>query len=359
MFAACAPGLLAAGALLLGGCRTAPDMKPFAEGTAQLAGAIKTSGQTVVAEVDAMSAKWDKDQRAAAMATAEKFEQQWTRRNALADALMDYSTSLAAIASAGEQGEKSALAVADSFKKFTDAIDVAIPQAAAVAEGVKIGSKLYGMFAQDHAAKTLGETMRRLQPAIDETVSVLRGPSSLGAIENSLGIIRDEIPSNVGSESIDGSKDGVKVRTERNNLKNFSLRRLALVSLLNNGTKARDELRADLIKAADPDKEKEFARLAELNADITTELATVEASLESEAGLLAPFDARKVADQNRLSTEIELVRTVRAGLDDWAAAHARLAAAALEKKPLQVNDLIQIADEIQDLVKTVRAGQNQ
>ena len=148
MFAACAPGLLAAGALLLGGCRTAPDMKPFAEGTAQLAGAIKTSGQTVVAEVDAMSAKWDKDQRAAAMATAEKFEQQWTRRNALADALMDYSTSLAAIASAGEQGEKSALAVADSFKKFTDAIDVAIPQAAAVAEGVKIGSKLYGMFAQ-------------------------------------------------------------------------------------------------------------------------------------------------------------------------------------------------------------------
>ena len=75
--------------------------------------------------------------------------------------------------------------------------------------------------------------------------------------------------------------------------------------------------------------------------------------------VIQKFDARKVADQNRLSTEIELVRTVRAGLDDWAAAHARLAAAALEKKPVQVNDLIQIADEIQDLVKTVRAGQNQ
>lgn len=349
-------GLLILCALSLGGCRTAPDMKPFADGTAQLASAIKTSGQTVVAEVDAMSVKWDKDQRAAALATAEKFEQQWGRRNALADALADYSASLAAIASAGEQGEKSALAVADSFKKFTDAIDVAIPQAAAVGEAVKIGAKLYGKFAQAYAARTLGGTMRRLQPAIDETTLVLGG--NLQQIETGLDSIRDEIPNNVGSESIDGSKDGVKVRTERNTLKNLSLRRVALVTLLNDGTKARDDLRAELLKAADPDKEKEFARLAALNTDITAELASVEASLQSEAGLLAPFDARKVADQNRLSTEIELVRTVRAGLDDWAAAHARLAAAALEKKPLQVNELIQTANEIQDLVKTVRAGHN-
>lgn len=343
-------------ALLACGCRTAPDLKPFAEATSQLSSSIKASGKTVVAEVDTMSSGWDKTQRATAMTTADKFQKQWLRRNALADALLDYSASLTAIAQAGEQGQQSAQAVADSFKKFTDAIDVALPQAAAVEETVKIGSYLYGKFAQDHAAKTLGESMRRLQPTIDETASVLG--SSLKQIEIGLDAIRDQNTQNVEDESLDGLKGGLKVTTGRNTVHALSERRAALLAMLNDGTKTRDALRADLLKGTDDAKEKEYTRLTALNTDITTELAAIEGSLKLETEKLAPFDARKVADQNRLTTEIELVQTIRSGLDDWAAAHSRLAAAALERKPLQVEDLVETADQIRELVKTVRAGHN-
>ena len=342
----------AAALLTLSGCRTAPDLRPFADATSQLASSIKTTGKTVVSEVDTMSAGWEKSERATAMLTVNKFEKQWVQRNALADALLDYSASLTAIAQAGEQGEQSAQAVAASFKKLTDAVDVALPQAEAVAEAVKIGSYLYGKFAQDHAAKTLGESMRRLQPTIDETATVLG--KSLQQVETGLDAVRAQNAQNFEDEIVLGEK----VSTARNTLKTLSLRRAALLDMLNADAKARDDLRAGLLKAADADKEKEFARLSGLNADIAAELAAVEGAFKSESEKLAPFDARKAADASRLATEMELVRAIRAGLDDWAAAHARLAAAALEKKPLQVDDLVQTALEIRDLAKTVRAGHN-
>jgi len=48
------------------------------------------------------------------------------------------------------------------------------------------------------------------------------------------------------------------------------------------------------------------------------------------------------------------VQATRTGLSDWAAAHSRIAAAALEKHPLQVDDLVQAAVHIQNLVRAVQ-----
>jgi hypothetical protein len=149
--------------------------------------------------------------------------------------------------------------------------------------------------------------------------------------------------------------DGSRISTERENLRRLSTRRALLLETLRKGEAARDNLRSQLLSAPDGPKEKEFARVSALDADVRAELATVEASLAVQAGRLAPFNARKESDHQRLTQEIMLVRTVRAGLGDWAAAHSRLAAAALERKPLQVEDLVQTALEIQELVKTIRA----
>jgi hypothetical protein len=338
--------------LIICGCRTAPDMRPFADATSQLSSSIKTTGRTVVSEVDSMSAQWGPAQLKSAKEKTEKFEQQWAGRQNLGAALVDYSVSLTAIVEAGEQGEKSAKAVDASFKKLTDAVGIAFPQAAAAGVAVDVGAHLYGMFAKDHAAKTLGEGMQRLQPAIDETATILK--SSFKAVEDGLDAVRDQIAQNVEDEMVGDDK----VTTKRNRLKILMNRRANLLIFLNNGTTNRDSLRGELIITNDAKKELELDRLTKLMTDITAELVAVEGAIALESESLKPIDARKAADHERLTTAINLVRTARDGLDDWAAAHARLAAAALEKKPPQVEDLIQTANEVRELVKIVRAGQN-
>ena len=345
------------GAGLLTGCRTAPDMRPFADATSQLSGSIKTAGRTVVAEVDAMSGNWDETHRQAAEKTIEGFGKNWEKHQKLADALVDYSASLAAIAEAGEQGEKSAKAVADSFKKLTDAVGAAFPQAKAGEVAVNLGSYLYGKFAQDRAAKTLGESMNRLQPAIDETASILAW--SFKDIEDGLDAVRDQNGQNIEDHVLESSGAvKIKVRTVRNRLEHLRARHAALLNALNSGADRRDSLRADLVKAADAAKETELNRLTKLTTDIAAELAVVENAINLESETLKPLDERKAADRERLNSAMNLVRAARGGFGDWAAAHSRLAASALQKKPPQVADLIQTATEIRELIKTVRAGQN-
>jgi hypothetical protein len=377
------PGIMAAiigfSALILAGCRTAPDMQPFADATSQLSSSIKTAGRTVVSEVDTMSSRWDNTRRKNAEKIIEDFGRQWEKRQKLADALVEYSASLAAIAEAGEQGEKSAQAVAFSFQKLTDAVGVAFPQTRAGDMVVNLGSYLYGKFAKDHAARTLGESMNRLQPVINETASIVS--DSFKDIEDGLDAVRAQNDQNTEDEVVEG--DSTKVRTLRNRLKHLLERRAELLGALKTGDARRDSLRDRLLnvdvaqsiaslRTADTnghdklnkliedtkDKETELARLTKLMADIAAELAVIESTIKLESDTLKPIDARKADDYVRLSAAINLVRLARGGLNDWAVAHSRLATAALEKKTPQVEELIQTASEIRDLIKTVRAGQN-
>lgn len=336
-------------AALFVGCRTVPDLRPFTDATSQLSSSIKTAGRTVATEIDSMAAKWPDNQKAEAAKISARFRQHWTQRNALADALLEYSASLAAIAAAGEQGEQSARALAASFQKLCGAIEIAMPPAAAVEGVINIGSHLYGRFSRNYAAKTLGDGMRKLQPSIDET-AVLLG-HSLDQIASGLDAVRDQIAQNAEDEVLDGIKVGVR----RNHARVLSERRVRLLTILADGNAARDALRAELLREFNPNKQQDLARLGSVTADITTELSAVENSLQSELATLASVDARKAADRARLDTELALVQTMQSGLGDWAAAHARLAAAALERQPLQVEDLTQTALEIRDLVKTIRA----
>ena len=244
---------------------------------------------------------------------------------------------------------------------------------------VNLGTYLYGQFAQDHAAKTLGESMNRLQPVINETASILS--DSFKDIENGLDAVRDQSNQNAEDEVIEG--DSTKVRTLRDRLKHLSARRAELLAAMKTGDVRRDLLRRDLLnvdtaqlvaslRKADTsrkvelnklmettkDNEAELARLTMLMKDIAAELAVVESTIKLESDTLKPIDARKAGDYDRLTAAMNLVRIARGGLNDWAAAHSRLASAALERKTPQVEDLIQTASEIRDLIKTVRAGQN-
>ena len=346
------PGWVAV-ACLCSACRTSPDLAPFANATSQIATSIKTGGRTVSSEINAMSADWNGPQRDQARKIGADFAHRWSDRNALADALLNYSASLTAIAQAGEQGETSARQVADAFGKLCGAIDVALPPAAAGAEAVKLGSYLYGRFAQDHAARTLGASMQRLQPVVDEAAVQLG--LSLLQIEDALDAIRTQVVADANSKEI----DGIKVGTERNIARALASRRNRLLEEVIAGIDAREQLREKLrspgLSSGDRETiEQELARLTRSGAELSTELATVEASWQASVQRLAPVAAQTAADRERLGTQIALVQATRTGLSDWAAAHSRIAAAALEKHPLQVDDLVQAAVHIQNLVRAVQ-----
>jgi hypothetical protein len=140
--------------------------------------------------------------------------------------------------------------------------------------------------------------------------------------------VLDQLADNINSEElVPGS--GVLVRTERNTLRAVVVRRNAVLAGTNSPAAQEDDLRR------------------------------TEASIRSSTDLLAPFDKRLADSRERVRGEIELVRTIRGGLDDWASAHRRISAAALEQKPLQVDDLVQTALLIQDLIGKTRASKKE
>lgn len=313
-------------AVAVAGCRTAPDMTPFTDATSQLSSSIQAAGGVTCDEIDRMANGWPEKQRAAAATIKDAFWKQWSGRNNLADALLTYSESLTAIVAAGDQGTASVERVGNAFKQLAGTIGIALPpgSVAGVDKTLELGGYLYGLYAKDAAARSLGESMRKMQPSIDETARVL--DESLRHVEEGLDAIRDQVPEDV-EDSLSVVGGVTKVRTERATLANVANSRRALLDRI----------------AASPSA-----------ATLRDDLAALDAALRSQADLLAPFDARKAADVSRLADEMRLVRTAREGLAEWAAAHGRLAEAALSKRPPNVERLVQTAEEIRSQIKSIR-----
>ncbi|HKE02212.1 MAG TPA: hypothetical protein VKE69_14435 [Planctomycetota bacterium] len=343
-------GILAFALVAAGACRTPPDVSSFASATSDLAASIKTSERTVSAELTTLAKAWPKEQKELAASIAASFQRQWSARDALADALLEYSASLVAIVQAGNEGEQSARALAGSFQQLCSAIDVAMPPAGAVEAAVNLGASLYAKFAQHYAATTLGEGMREMQPYADEASKLLAG--SLSSIATGLDAIRDQIRQNVEDELVGDEK----VSSERNRLKVLRKRRVDLLGETEAVRERTRAARADLASHPTAETEKSLAQAGSALSALESEVASVEASLQTQTAILAPYDARETDDERRLSTEIELVMTARDGLATWASAHARIATAALEKRPLQVDDLVQTAQQIRELARALQAG---
>lgn len=312
--------------LAVAGCRTPPDLTPFTDATSQLCDSIKASGRVTSDELDAMSMDWPQPQKDAAAKLNENFRARWTDRGRLADALLDYSASLVSVVEAGDKGADSVKAVEASFKQLTDTVGVALPPGTVKVAGTvtELGAYLYGIYTKDKAAGALGEGMKKMQPAIDETARVLG--ESLKQIQDGLDAIRDQVPQGVeDSPSIPGGS--VLVRTERDTLSKLVVRRNELAGRLAQGGS---------------------------DAALRQDLELLDSTIASQTARLAPFDAKKTADRERLSDEIRLVGAARDGLAVWAAAHARLADAALSKRTPNVAELEQTASDIRRMVNDIR-----
>ncbi len=340
---------LVAGAVLavaLGGCLSAPDMKPFSDATAQLSSSVKTAGRAVGDEITLVTAPWPEDGRVQAAKIRTTFLEHWVQRGRLADALSDYSTSLAKIVAAGEQGEASALALAKSFGKLCDAVGAVLPPAIAGDVVASSAAKVYGLFAKDQAARTLGNGMREMQPALDDVAALL--DKDLESLERALLVLRVEAR-DAPYDHTAAAVAGFDASAERNNLKQQSARLGAL----------RTQLAGVQEKIASAAASDDVSSALEREAYLQGQVAASESSIAASAERLAPVNAGIVEAQARIDTEVRLVQTVRGGLADWSSTHARLADAALERKAPRVDELVETAVQIRDLVREIRGRKHQ
>ena len=355
--------LLIAG-VALAGCHVAPDMKPFVDASGQLASSIRATGRAVGDETLALTSSWGEAQQQQAKALVDTFSAHWTARNGLADGLANYSASLAGIVAAGEQGEASAKAVAASFMELTESLDV-MPAGAAAGTGIDaaigMGTWLYGKYAKDRAARTLAKSMQEIQPFID-------GPKGVvDLIDKDMAsaqhILRTLL--NAAENSVDQVKTTTKraVGDERGTLKSLLARQNALAKQLGGYEEKRDKARETLSGLTDfqalEDKDKglvlaaaksDLDRLNMLSADIRAEFTSNDVLIAQSRALLAPFDQSLAAQKSRLRAAIAMISAARDGLADWGAAHARLAAAALESRPPHVADLIDGAQRLKKML---------
>jgi hypothetical protein len=296
--------------LVAAGCSSLPNVSPFVVASSQLRGAVASSGQVVVTELNA--AKAVPPDRAKKLATA------WDARNKAFSGMVDYANSLQGIVDAGNSGAESAGQLADSVANLADAAGIVIPGSpAAVEAGTEIAKFISKQIAIARAAKSLESSLVAVQPAIQSiTTNIIADISDLETVM----IFANTLVKN----------DLVKRYSDQLGY------RLSLQNVL--GT--------NLITAAGVFSVDDKAKL--------DQQVKVSALLANTDEWYAEYEAQLNKILERKIYALALLDSVRRTTKEWSVAHEKLVIAVKERKPVSIESLTQSAFEIEMLVRKVR-----
>lgn len=307
--------ILAAAALLLAGCPSLPDTKPFADATTSLRGAVVSSGTAVVSEL-----KRNPIEGMAAQGTA--LEREWKTRAKLMSALGDYAQSITAIADAGNKGGESAQKLADAANTLAQTLGAANLAASAGATlAIDTFKFVNGQIARARAAKSLDAALTEMQPAIERIAELLA--ADLGALDEAMQI------------AIVAQQD----KLARDNQAELNYRKRLVAARQNLMGRAANEL----TEQTPPTK-----------ITVADELKRIDELLAYAEQWRAAYDTQQAAIAERGRLGGEMIATTRDALGEWAVAHAKLLAAVRTKRAPNVSDLVDAAKRIQDLVARYR-----
>ena len=162
--------------LIVWGCATLPDVKPFAESTAALAAAAGAQYHDVsndVASLQEPRVPGDSEdtyaqRRSLLQDTQKVFAATDKSLDALFDAMTAYSEKLASLAAAGKTGPDAAQSLLDSAKGFADLAGISIPVAGPVADVITKGFKaIADEFTKVQAKRSLAAAADAAQPGVD------------------------------------------------------------------------------------------------------------------------------------------------------------------------------------------------
>lgn len=292
------PGATVLLASLLAGC-TLPNLKPFAESTAQIHAAVLT----VDSEAPALLREAGKAD------AADKLDKHLAVRRLAMNAVLNYADSLAHITEAGQSGQKSADRVADSLGGLLGALKLAPLSGEALA----VVTMAYAQVAQARAAGAFAEAVGQADPAIQAVATILTKD-----LEDLQGLMVQMRP------------------TLTRRVMERSSANLALEDYRHQLERERRLIEARL--ATDPGN----AGLIRQSQDITLLIGQTRDRYE-------PLLAEQAAVGARVDAQVALMAKTRQAVAEWAAVHADMAAAIRAGLPPNTAVLASLAVQIRKL----------
>lgn len=293
-------------AIALGGCTTPPDPRPFADATAALASAVKTSGQAVESQLRSSSIP-------SAPVHADALHEQWATRIAVMEQTVAYADGLREVYDAAANSNKLAHQIAADVSSIASAAGIVLPTSGAVSGGIDLAAIVYQNINNAKAASTIADSLQYADKA-------------LAGISHSL------------------DRDSIKLR---------EILELAHAEARSQGVLADKNLDLNYEQARD-EASKLMGRLPSLNADELGRLAALNALADSHNARIAQREKRLAEIDSRFAAQAALIDAANAAMSDWSAAHSRLAAAVREHRAVSVESLVQTTAELRELIRKVR-----
>ncbi len=296
----CGVGLLLMAVI---GCGPVPDMAPFVSATVDLRASVVSAGQVVSYELGSTD-----------QTRQEQFNDGWKGREDTLHAMVLYAESLQAVVAAGNKGAKSAEKVIDSVSELAKAVGHPIPLGESAVEIASDAIKLIAKnMALARAAKSLEESLFRIQPAIEELAELMiQDLTDLDAIIQLA---------------------NKKAETEFRRRDEFSW-------LKPYRHKLRTQLMAVDVNTADPATLQRAEHVAKL--------------FETTEFIVAQRDAGLAQIERRLKLSRHLVVKTRLALKEWAIAHHTIAVAIKNRKPVDAHSVLVISTDIRDLMERIQ-----
>jgi len=168
--AACAL-LLVPLAVMLSSCREVPDVKPFADATAELKVTVSKGFDELQLRVEeyAKDDEVSNTLRTALKNRNKQLAQRWTSTDAALAAAVEYSDQIAALAAAGKNGEEAVGKVADSVNSLAAVFSsLSLPAAA-----VEVGKVLAAKAIEARAAKDIGDATDKAAEAVNAASKII------------------------------------------------------------------------------------------------------------------------------------------------------------------------------------------
>lgn len=317
------PTVVLLAALVLSSCHTLPDVQPFADATSKLRHTIASSGNDAVSQVTLIG---EKNTTASAQATqiANKLAADWKVRNNVMEALDGYASALAGVVQSGNNGAKSAKAVGDAVGNLASSLNVAFPGGGTAAASLtQLAGDLFAIAAREWAARVLTERLKELDPKIQQVAMALA--ADLGNLKNIAWASKSQALGALASRSDDLVRvnDLIKRRTEA----------------------AQAVLHAPLVGSpTEPGLSERIKLLRDINEtlDMETKAPGYSDYLQSLAAIERAYD-----DQSAVLDQATLL------LHAWGGAHHQMLVAIQEKRPPSLQELSQVASDLQEVYKQI------
>lgn len=302
--------------LLLGGCATAPDGKPFADATGVWAATVKTSGQAVADSLRSAPGG-SAAEAASSQKLADEFGAAWAVRVRAVDGVVLYSDALVDLVAASADTDATVKKVGDAVQGLAVAANIPLA-GTAVEAGSDIARFLLAQIANVRAAKQLEQSILAAQPAVEQIAGQIEKDG-----KHLIGLIDAAYKNQVSVINEGYSEDAKLARA-------LQRKQLELGGLLTSSAGAVDPLKLSQMQEMDKIRASALARLAEREQKLGQAAIAHKAQLQMISGLSTATSA-------------------------WLAAHRDLANAVQQKRKINVTQLQETIGELKELIKKVRA----